>query len=93
MLDALRACQEEARRKHVGIYEFGDVDSEEEDDGGGFLLLQAVGSIIESLCCLILASRRMQLVSRTARRRTTAVGWAGVWGNAVLRWCAVDLWI
>lgn len=34
VLEALRACQDEARRKHVGIYEFGDVDSEEEDDGG-----------------------------------------------------------
>ena len=34
MLEALRACQEEARRKHLGMYQYGDPDSGDEDDGG-----------------------------------------------------------
>jgi endonuclease YncB( thermonuclease family) len=34
VLEALRSCQEQARRRHLGIFEFGDPDSEGEDDGG-----------------------------------------------------------
>ncbi|KAL4859242.1 Ribonuclease TUDOR 1 [Chlorella vulgaris] len=33
VLQALRECQEGARRKHVGVFEYGDPDS---DDDGGF---------------------------------------------------------
>ncbi|PSC71228.1 hypothetical protein C2E20_5281 [Micractinium conductrix] len=33
VLEALRACQEEARRKHLGMYQYGDPDSGDEDDG------------------------------------------------------------
>lgn len=59
VLEALRACQDEARRKHVGIYEFGDVDSEEEDDGGalsgGAVVCEAADLLwwhtSQALCC------------------------------------------
>ncbi len=33
VLEALRSCQEEARRKHLGLFTYGDPDSDE-DDGG-----------------------------------------------------------
>lgn len=34
VLEALRECQEQARRRHAGMYQYGDPGSEEEDDGG-----------------------------------------------------------
>lgn len=65
VLEALRACQDEARRKHVGIYEFGDVDSEEEDDGGALCGGAVVCEAAVVLCYV--GTRRKRSTCEVAR--------------------------
>jgi hypothetical protein len=36
VVEALRSCQEAARRRHVGMYQYGDPGSGDEGDDGGF---------------------------------------------------------
>lgn len=43
VLEALRGCQEQARRRHVGMYVYGDPGSDEEADDGGFPALGKPG--------------------------------------------------
>lgn len=69
VLEALQACQEEARRKHVGIYEFGDVDSEEEDDGGAWLAVVLGGACVWHWWqCMLTVHVAGQCLCMSARR-------------------------
>lgn len=43
VLEVLRSCQETARRRHVGIYQYGDPGSGDEEDDGGFPALSKPG--------------------------------------------------